>query len=146
MVHFATMKKLPVLFLALALSGCAVHGPYHAAVVVNHDARTITQTFQQVEIAEFNAGRISVAEHKALEAGTEKVGLAGQSVTAALQQAGPSSDVLAKVNALVQAVGDLNTNGVLAVKNPTSKAVLGAAIKGIQDLLVNLQKEAGAPQ
>jgi hypothetical protein len=140
------MKRLLVLFLALSLSGCAAHGPYHAAVVVNHDARTITQTFQQVEIDEFNAGRLSVEEHRALEAGIGKVGLAGQSVTMALQQAGPQSDVLAKVNALVQAVADLNASGVLGIKDPNAKAALSAAIKGIQDLLVNLQKEAGAPQ
>jgi len=140
------MKKLPVLLLALVLCGCAAHGPYHAAVVVNHDARTITQTFQQVEIAEFNAGRISADEHRALEAGVEKVGLAGQSVTSALQQAGPQSDVLAKISVLVQAVSELNANGVLAVKNPTSKAALSVAIQGIQALLLNLQKEAGAAQ
>ena len=133
-------------FLAFSFSGCAARGPYHAAVTVNHDARTIVQAFQQAEIAEFQAGHLSLAEHQALEGAIEKVATAGQSVTTALQSGSAQSDVIGKVNNLVQTVSDLNAHGVLFVKNAQAKAVLTTALKGIQALLVNLQKEVGASQ
>jgi PBP1b-binding outer membrane lipoprotein LpoB len=139
-------KLISVLLVTVMLSGCAARGPYHAAVVIEHDTKTIVQAFQQAEMVEFNAGRISVAEHQALESGIEKVALAGQTVTLALQQGAAQTTALGDVSVLTQAVSDLNTNGVLSVKNAQAQAVLTTALNAIKALLANLQTEVGAAQ
>jgi hypothetical protein len=141
------MKLLiPALLFTILLTGCAARGPYHAAVVVEHDTKTIVQAFQQAEIAEFNAGRISLGEHQQLEAGIEKVATAGQTVTMALQAGAAQTTVLGDVGVLVQAVSDLAANGVAGVKNPQSLAVLNTALNAIKALIANLQTEVGATQ
>jgi hypothetical protein len=142
----APRRVFAVLLILLAFSGCAARGPYHAAVVVEHDTKTIVQAFQQAELAEFSAGRISAAEHQALEGGIEKVALAGQTVTAALQAGAAQTTALGDVAVLAQAVSDLNANGVLAIKNAQAQAVLTTALNAVKALLANLQTEVGATQ
>lgn len=139
-------KRVLYVLLFLLIAGCAARGPYHAAVVINHDAVTITKAFQQAEISEFNAGRLSLEEHQKLEAGVEKVALAGQTVTMALQAQASQTTVLGDVGVLVQAVSYLGSNGVLGVHNPQSLAVLNTALNALKALIANLQTEVGAVQ
>jgi hypothetical protein len=139
-------RFIPVLIVAVVLTGCAARGAYHNAVVIEHDTKTIVQAFQQAEMAEFNAGRIGADEHQKLEAGVEKVALAGQTVTVALQAQASQTTILGDVNILVQAVSDLGNNGVLGVKNPQSLAVLNTALNALKALISNLQTEVGAAQ
>ena len=141
------MKRLiVVLLVAVCLAGCAGRGPYHAAVVIEHDAVTIVKAFQQAEMDEFNAGHVSLAEHQNLEGLIEKVGLGGQTVNQALQSGASQQTVLSAIGIMVQAVSDLNTNGVLGVKNAQSQAVLTTALNAIKALLENLKTEVGATQ
>jgi outer membrane lipoprotein SlyB len=127
-----------VLVMALGLAGCPKNS-YHDAVVAEHDAKTVVAAFQQAEIVEFHAGRIDIAEHQRLEDGIGKVGLAGVALTSALQQGASTTTALADFNLLAQAVGDLNSQGVLGIKNPQSQAALAAGIKSIQAVLANVQ-------
>ncbi len=144
--HPRIILLLFFILLSFTFTGCAARGPYHAAVVINHDAVTITKAFQSAELAEFQAGRISLAEHQALEAGIEKVALGGQAVTMALQAGATQATVLGDVGVLVQAVSDLAANGVAGVKNPQSLAVLNTALNALKALIANLQTEVGAAQ
>jgi hypothetical protein len=140
------MKQIPaVVLLALFLAGCPAQGPYHDAVVVEHQAKTLVQAFQQAEIAEFNAGRIALAEHQLIESKFAIVGQAGSTITLALQQGAAQTTVLGDFNVLLQAVQDLNAQGVLGVKNAQSQAVLATALKGLQDVIANLGTILGAP-
>lgn len=135
-----------LIIVSFTLAGCAGRGPYHAAVVIEHDSVTIVKALQQAEMDEFNAGHISVAEHQNLEALIGKVGSAGQTVTLALQQGATQTTALVDVGVLEQAVSDLNTNGVLSVKNPQAQAVLTTALNAVKALLTNLKNEVGAAQ
>lgn len=139
-------RLFAVLLILLSSSGCAARGPYHSAVVIEHDSVTVVKALQQAEMDEFNAGHISVAEHQNLEALIGKVGLAGQTVTVALQSGAAQTTALGDVSVLAQAVSDLNTNGVLGVKNPQAQAVLATALNAVKALLANLQTEVGATQ
>ena len=142
------MKKMfPALLLSVVLlAGCAGRGPYHAAVVIEHDAVTIVGAFQRAETDEFNASHESLEEHQKLEGLIEKVGLAGQTVNHALQAGESQQTVLGDIKIMVQAVSDLNTNGILGVKNAQAQAVLTTALNAIKALLQNLQTEVGAAQ
>lgn len=132
------MKLLLALVLALSFAGCAARGPYHAAVIVEHDASSVVKAFQQAEMAEFQAGRISAAEHQKLEAGIEKVALAGVALNNALQAGVPAS-VTGSLATFTQAVSDLNASGVLGVKNQQSQAVLTTSINTLNAIIANLK-------
>lgn len=139
------MKRiLPVLAFAVFLAGCP-SSSYHRAVVAEHDSKSIVQAFQQAEIIEFKNGRISPAEHRAIESEVEKIGLAGQALTSALQNNAPNATVLADLQGLTQAVGDLGNTGVLGLKNETSKATLTAVVNALKAVLANLQVILAAP-
>jgi outer membrane lipoprotein SlyB len=124
--------------LTLPLAGCAARGPYHAAVVVEHDASSVVQALQQAEITEFNAGRISASEHQTLEAGIQKVALAGVALNNALSAGVPTS-ITGALNAFVQTVTDLNTSGVLSIKNQQSQQILTTSINTLKAIIANLQ-------
>jgi hypothetical protein len=140
------MKRvLPVgLFALLLMWGCP-QSSYHKAVIAEHDAKSVVMAFQQAELIEFRNGRISLEEHKAIEAQLENVGFAGQTLTKALQTNAPNQAVLVDLQALVQTVSDLGNSGVLGIKNETSKAALQAALAAIKAVLSNLQIILAAP-
>jgi hypothetical protein len=133
-----------LVIVGLWASGCP-KGAYHDAVLIEHDFKETVKAFQQGETDEFNAGRVSAAEHRDLEGYVEKVGLAGQALTDALQKGATQTSISGDLNVLAAAVGDLADKGVLGIKNETSKAALKAAIAGVQALLKNLQTMLAQP-
>ena len=141
------MKRLiPAMLVAtLLLYGCPKGSAYHDAVIVEHQAKSVVQAFQQAEIIEFNAGRIGADEHRAIEAQVEKLAIAGQALTTALQSSATQTTVLGDLQVLTQAVGDLGNTGVLGIKNEQSKAALTAAVNAIKAVLQNLQVILSAP-
>lgn len=111
---------------------------YHDAVVAEHQFKTVTMAFQKAEIKEANNGRIDPAEHKAIEQGVEQVGLAAQVLVTALQNGADNATVQAHFATVSAALTDLLNNGVLHVKNETSKAILTTSIAAVRAILDNV--------
>lgn len=129
--------SVAVLCLALTLAGCP-QSTFHAATVAEHDFAVSVQSFQQAEMQEFQAGRIDAAEHQKLEAGIEKVGLAGQTLVTSLQAGAANTSVQQNFGTLSQAVNDLLSNGVIPVKNAQSQALIKAVLQTAQAILSNV--------
>jgi hypothetical protein len=126
-----------VLMLGMFVAGCP-KGAYHDAVVAEHDMKSGVAAFQQAEMQEYQAGRIDLATHQQLEAGVEKVGLAAQVLVSSLQAGAANTTVQQNFDTMGQAVNDLLANGVLGVKDTTSKQVLKTLIETIQAILKNI--------
>jgi len=126
-----------VLLSSLFFAGCPGTA-YHKAVIAEHDFSVTVAAFQQAEIVEFQSGRIDSAEHLKLEAGIEKVALAGQTLTSSLQSGAANTTVQQNFNTLSAAVTDLMNSGVLGVKNPTSQQLLKVSIQTAQAILANV--------
>lgn len=133
-----TLAVLTLAVVPLLLAGCPKGTPYHEAVVAEHDFKTLVQSFQTAEMKEFQAGRISAAEHAQLEAGITKVALAGAVLVAALQKGALNSDVSSDIDNAAAAITSLLNDGVLQVKNPTSQAALKALVTTLSDILQNV--------
>lgn len=140
-----TLLVATLMLLPFTLGGCPKGTPYHDAVVAEHDFKTTVQAFQTAELAEFNAGNISATEHAALEGGILKVALAGQTLTTALQSGAVNSSVLGDFATLAAALGSLNTDGVLGIKNATSKAEFSTFITTLQGIVTNVGIFLNAP-
>jgi hypothetical protein len=138
-------KVVPVLLLALALSGCPAGSTYHSAVVAEHDFKTGVAAFQKAEMVEFQNGRIDQAEHQKIEAGVEKIGLAAQVLVKSLQGGAANTTVQQNFATVEAAITDLLNNGVLGVKNAQSQQLLRLAIQTASDILVNVGQLLAAP-
>jgi hypothetical protein len=139
------MRIIATLVFAVVLIGCPAKGPYHDAVVAEHDFKTGVASFQQAEIKEFQAGRIDAATHQKLESGIEKVGLAGQTLVTALQSGAANATVQADFTTVSAALLDLLNNGVLGIKDPTSQALLKTIVQTAQAILSNVGSLLSVP-
>ena len=133
-----------ILVLAVYSAGCP-SSAYHKAVVAEHDFKLAVQSFQQVEMTEYQSGRIDAATHKQLEAGIEKVALAGQTLTTSLQQGANNTTVSQNFSSVSSALTDLMNNGVLGIKNDNSKRLLTVTIQTAQAILQNVQSLLALP-
>lgn len=134
------MKRLAVLavpLLAVCLAGCP-KGPYHDAVVAEHDFKSAVQAFQQSELAEHTNGRIDTAEHERIEAGIEKVGLAAQVLVNSLQAGASNITVQQNFTTISNSLDSLVVSGVFGVKNAQSQNLLSTLVKAIQAILQNI--------
>lgn len=133
-----TRRKLllaaPALFFLMAFS-CS---KYHTAVVVEHDFVTAVTAFQQGETALYQNGTVSQAEHVAIETKIAAVASAGQQLNSLLAANATPQAITTQIQLVVAAVSDLNTNGVLQIKNPSSQATLSTALKVISDIVANI--------
>lgn len=139
------MKRSRIAVLALSLTLVAVltgaascGSAYHDTVVAEHDFSLVVKNFQDAEIAAAHAGQIPPATHKLIESKIEKVGLASEALVKALQSGAAKPTVLGALQAVVDAVSDLQANGVLPLTNQTAKDTLTAAIGAINALLQNI--------
>lgn len=117
--------------------GCP-KGAYHDAVVAEHQFKSVTQAFQQAEIKEAGNGRIDPAEHKAIEQGIEQVGLTAQVLVTSLQNGASNATVKDNFATVSAALTDLLNNGVLHLKNQTSKDILTTSIAAVRAILDNV--------
>ena len=133
-----------VLFIAAFSAGCP-SSAYHSAVVAEHDFKLAVQSFQQAEMVEFQSGRIGQDEHQKLEAGIEKVALAGQTLTTSLQAGAANTTVQQNFATLSAALTDLLNSGVLGIKNAQSQQLLKVVIQTAQAILSNVSSLLSTP-
>lgn len=131
------LAVLAVLILAVYAAGCP-KGPYHDAVVAEHDFTASLQAFQQAEMAEHTNGRIDDAEHRRLEAGIEKVALGAQNLVISLQKGASNITIQQNFTTVGDLLNSLVVDGVFGVKNAQSQNLLSTLIKTIQAILQNV--------
>ena len=132
-----TQRAFCTLVLSVFLCGCP-KSAYHDAVVAEHDFTVGLAAVQQAEMTEFQSGRIDAVEHQKLEAGIGQLAQAGQVLNGALTTNAANTTILADFSGVTAALQALLDNGVLGVKNATSKQVLTVALQTINATLKNV--------
>lgn len=130
-------KYLALVPLVFLLSGCP-QSAYHTAVVAEHDFSTALDGFHTGELAEFNAGNISPAEHALIEQKVVVVAKATQALVTALQSGAANATALADVNTAITALQDLQNSGVSPIKNVNSAKTLQLVLTTAQAILQNV--------
>jgi len=110
---------------------------YHTAVVAEHDFTSAIKAFQQAETNEFQAGNIDASTHQAMEQGILSVAEGGQQLAALLQKNASKQSVINEILLVDTALANLNANGVLYVKTPTTQRNLAIAFTAMHDILAN---------
>lgn len=141
----ASCTVILAMFLAVFCSGCP-KGTYHDVVVVEHQFSTTLKAFQDAENKEFQSGRVDPNEHKAIGAGEEKVGKATQVLVQSLQSGALNTTVQQNYQTLEVALTSLLNDGVLGVKNDTSKQLLQLGLQTASDILNNAGLMLAAPK
>ena len=136
-------SQLLLLIPVMLLTQAYACNKYHTAVVVEHDFTVSVKAFQDGETALFQAGNVSLAEHQAIEAKVAQVAVIGQALNSLITSNATQQSVAAETKLLIAAVNDLNTSGVLQVKNPQSQANLKIALQAISDIVQNLTAALG---
>ena len=118
---------------AFACKGTATH----KVTVAQHNFRFAVQAFQDAEIAEFDKGFVPQDLHVKMQTTIQKVALGGKDLDDALAAGASATTIKAKLDAIYALLDSLNTDGVLGIKNPTTKATLEVALDGIKAIIDN---------
>lgn len=132
------MKTLATLILLSIITLGCNGTQLHKATVAEHDFKVSVQGFQNVEIAEYQAGHIDAAMNQTLNAGVLQVAQTGQQV-AMLLQAGQPGSALAEVRLVDTALTNLLNDGVLHINNPTTKGELQVALEVVQGIVTQVE-------
>lgn len=124
-----------VLLLALAMSGCPKGTVTHKVTVAQHNFRFAVQAFQDAEIAEHDKGFVPDDLHVKMQATIQKVALSGKDLDNALASGASTATIKGDLDAIYTLLDSLNTDGVLGIKNPTTKATLEIALDAIKAII-----------
>jgi hypothetical protein len=128
-----------IAFAVLFLAGCT----YHNLVLMEHDFEASVKALQAAETNEFTAGNIDAATHQQIEGIVLQIGQGGQQVATLLQQNASKQSILAQVTLIGNSLNTLLQQGVLGIKNPTTKQNLTVIIQSLQAILANFQTALG---
>lgn len=127
-----------LLALALTLPGCAARGTtVHKVTVAEHSLLSVVGAFEDAESAEFAKGFVAADLHVKMQTGVQKVALAAKDLDSALAANADAATIKAKLDNIYVLLDSLNTDGVLGVKNATSKATLEVALDAVKAIVDN---------
>jgi len=138
------MKGIRIILLAIALAmsgasySCIKGSATHKVTVGQHTLREAVGAFQDAEIAEFNAGHVSPDNHVRIQSTVKRLALAAIDLDNAMIAGASATDAKAKFDAVYALLDSLNTDGILGIKNPTTKQVLETALDGIRAIVDNI--------
>jgi hypothetical protein len=133
-------RALPAIALVVLLAaGCT----YHNLVLMEHDFEASVKALQAAETNEFTAGNIDAATHQQIEGIVLQIAQGGQQVATLLQQNASKQSILAEVTIISNSLNTLLQQGVLGIKNPTTKQNLTIIIQSLQAILANFQTALG---
>lgn len=137
-------RSLLVMLAVVSFIGCSAFScNYHNAVMAEHDFDLSVKAFQQIEEAEFQAGNISTEYHQKLQTYILEFAQGGKGVAGLLQSNASKQTILSEISLIDGTLTDALNNGLLGVKNPTTKANLTAALKATQAILANFKTFMG---
>lgn len=119
------------------LAGCPKGTLTHKVTAAQHNFRFAVGAFQDAEIAEHDKGFVPNDLHVQMQTGIQKVALAGKDLDNALAAGADSATIKAKLDNIYTLLDSLNSDGILGVKNPTSKATLEIALDSIKAIIDN---------
>lgn len=138
------LRKLATVAMAVSLSmgmaGCPKlfqGSASHKVTAAQHSFKSAVQAFQDAEIAEYQKGFVPLEYHVKIQMGIKKVALGGVDIDNSLIAGLSGAGLKAKLDALYQLVDSLNTDGLVGVSNPTSKAALEVALDAIKAIVDN---------
>jgi hypothetical protein len=124
--------------LALSLSGCAAWNKgtvTHKVVASQHSFKAVVQAFQDAEIAEHDKGFVSNDLHVQIQGGIQKVALAGVDLDTALASGATATTLKPKLDAIYALLDSINTQGLIPITNPTTKATLEIALDQVKVII-----------
>lgn len=135
------MRKL-ILSLALTISliggGCAAwraSSTTHKVTIAQHNFLQVVGGFQDAEIAEFEQGRITSDTHVKIQSSIRSLALAGRDLDESVISGAGAATVKAKIATILGLLSQLESDRLLGVKNPTSKAMLELALNQMKSFL-----------
>lgn len=127
-----------LLALILTLPGCAARGTtVHKVTIAEHSLLSVVGAFEDAESAEFAKGFVAADLHVKMQTGVQKVALAAKDLDSALAANADAATIKAKLDNIYALLDGLNTDGVLGVKNATSKATLEVALDAVKAIVDN---------
>jgi len=126
---FLLLPILPV------LGGCPKGSVTHKVTVAQHNFRFAVQAFQDAEISEFQKGFVPQDLHVKMQDAIGKVALAGIDLDNALAAGSPPATLKVKLDAIYSLLDSLLNDGILGVKNPSTKATLEIALDSIKAII-----------
>jgi len=129
------MRKLALLFPLLLLLGCPQGSTVHKVTAAQHNFRFAVQAFEDAEVAEFDKGFVPAPIHLKMETVVQKVALAGKDLDTSLAAGASTATIKGKLDAIYTLLDSLNSDGVLGVKNATTKAELEIALDAIKAII-----------
>lgn len=127
-----------LLALILTLPGCAARGTaVHKVTIAEHSLLSVVGAFEDAESAEFAKGFVAADLHVKMQTGVQKVALAAKDLDSALATNADAATIKAKLDNIYVLLDSLNTDGVLGVKNATSKATLEIALDAVKAIVDN---------
>lgn len=126
---------------SVSIVGCPKGTVTHKVTVSQHSFQTSVAAFQDAEIAEFEKGFVSQETHVKIQLGIQKVAMGGlelDNYLAANLSTNPDLPTLKqKLDAVYNLLDAIEKDGLVGVKNPTSKALLEIALDGVKAIVDN---------
>ncbi len=107
----------------------------HKVTVAQHSLLSVVGAFEEAESAEYAKGFIPADIHVKMQMGVEKVALACADLDKSLAAGSTGSTLKVKLDAIYQLLDSLNTDGILGVKNPSTKVMLEVALDQIKVII-----------
>jgi hypothetical protein len=133
-----TVPLLLLLSTAPILISCASRGTViHKVTIAQHSLLSVVGAFEDAETAEYAKGFVPADLHGKMQAGVQKVALAAKDLDNALAANADSVTIKAKLDGIYTLLDSLDMDGILGLKNPTSKATLEVALDAVKAIVDN---------
>lgn len=121
--------------ISFALAGCPKGSVTHKVTAAQHNFRFAVQAFQDAEIAEHDKGFVPNDLHVRMQDVIQKVALGGVDLDKTLAAGASATTIKAKLDNIYTLLDSLNNDGILGIKNPTTKATLEIALDSIKAII-----------
>ncbi len=135
-MKFKLVLAVPILLLMLMSGGCASRGTVvHKVTIAQHSMLSVVGAFEDAESAEYAKGFVPPDLHLKMQQGVQKVSLAAKDLDDALVANADAVTLKAKLDGIYTILDSLNSDGILGIKNPTTKATLEVALDAIKAII-----------
>lgn len=121
--------------ISFALAGCPKGSVTHKVTAAQHNFRFAVQAFQDAEIAEHDKGFVPDDLHVRMQEVIQKVALGGVDLDKTLAAGASAATLKDKLDNIYTLLDSLNSDGILGIKNPTTKATLEIALDSIKAII-----------
>lgn len=128
-----------VVMLVLSLTACP-KGNREKALIYMRDFQVALESVQDAEIAAHKQGFVSDGDHVTFQGTIVKIAVFGKAANEALRRG--NQDVVTQLDAALAQLDELQTAGLLAVKNEQTRASLSALLLTVRIIITSAKVEA----